>query len=78
MHALVGGVPPIYEKMYDYAMRASIQNNVFRPMVTKEEDILMSSAAWMWTEDHGESIASLGPHGQHLVCFAGGMLALGG
>lgn len=63
-----------YKKMYEGAMDAVIQHLLFRPMVPDSADILMPSSvrandASSVTQDH---VA------QHLVCFVGGMFALGG
>ena len=55
--------------MYEYAMSAAITHTLFRPMVHDKADILMAGASI-----NGEREDK----GQHLVCFAGGMFALGG
>ncbi|KAI4717939.1 seven-hairpin glycosidase [Aureobasidium sp. EXF-10727] len=73
MYALLGG-SSLYAKMYEDAMDTAIRETVFRPMVPDNADILLSGSAR--SERKGES--RLDPQGQHLVCFAGGMLALGG
>ncbi|KAI5196367.1 seven-hairpin glycosidase [Aureobasidium subglaciale] len=73
MYALLGG-SPMYAKMYEDAMDTAIKETVFRPMVPDNADILLSGSAR--SQRKGDS--QLEPQGQHLVCFAGGMLALGG
>ncbi|KAF2681723.1 glycoside hydrolase family 47 protein [Lentithecium fluviatile CBS 122367] len=72
MHQLLNGVgseAAQYRKMYEYAMTTAITHTVFRPMVEDKADILIAGA-----NVDGER----NDKGQHLVCFAGGMLALGG
>jgi mannosyl-oligosaccharide alpha-1,2-mannosidase len=77
MYALVGGLLPEYREMYEVAMSTAIRHNLFRPMVPGDEDILMAGLVHAKTSN-GETRTSLRPEGQHLVCFAGGLLALGG
>jgi mannosyl-oligosaccharide alpha-1,2-mannosidase len=73
MYALLGG-SSMYAKMYEEAMNTAIKETVFRPMVPDNADILLSGNTR--SENRGES--QLQSQGQHLVCYAGGMLALGG
>lgn len=74
MHALLGGTEPIYEKLYRKSMRTAIKHHLFRPMTPDKADILVSGGV---RTDMGR-LPELQPQGQHLVCFAGGMFALGG
>ncbi|KAF2858449.1 glycoside hydrolase family 47 protein [Piedraia hortae CBS 480.64] len=74
MHALLGGVDPVYKKLYDGSMKTAIEHNLFRPMVPDNADILLSGNV----RAEGGAKPQLAPQGQHLVCFAGGMFALGG
>ncbi|KAL2162943.1 hypothetical protein VTH06DRAFT_6779 [Thermothelomyces fergusii] len=76
-HALVGGLLPVYREMYEAAMHTAIQHNLYRPMLPDEKDVLMSGLVTVKT-DEGKTSLRLRPEGQHLVCYAGGMLALGG
>jgi mannosyl-oligosaccharide alpha-1,2-mannosidase len=72
MHQLLNGVGPVaaqYYKMYEYAMSTAITHTLFRPMVHDKADILIAGAN---VDGKRED------KGQHLVCFAGGMFALGG
>jgi mannosyl-oligosaccharide alpha-1,2-mannosidase len=72
MHQLLNGAGPQaaqHRKMYEYAMTTAIEHTMFRPMVEDKADILIASA---------NVDGSRSDKGQHLVCFAGGMLALGG
>ncbi|KAF2165083.1 glycoside hydrolase family 47 protein [Zasmidium cellare ATCC 36951] len=74
MHALLGGLEPIYQKLYQRSMETAIKYNLWRPMVPDEADILMSGNARV---EMGKP-PILEAQGQHLVCFAGGMFAVGG
>lgn len=72
MYQLLAGVGEAatqYHRMYEWAMRTTIEHTLFRPMVEDKADILVTTGF-----DNGRK----GNNGQHLVCFAGGMLALGG
>ena len=75
MYALMGGVDPKYKDMYNASSVTAIENNLFRPMVPDDADILISGGV----RKLGRTVPSDNDHeGQHLVCFAGGMFALGG
>ncbi|KAL1311086.1 hypothetical protein AAFC00_001294 [Neodothiora populina] len=74
MHALLGGLEPMYEKLYHDAMAASIQYTIFRPMTPDSADILIAGTANV----NEDMTGGLDFSGQHLVCFAGGMFGLGG
>lgn len=72
MYQLLGGLgspAAQYLQMYESAAEAAIEHTMFRPMVEDQADILITSSV-----QGGRT----GNTGQHLVCFAGGMLALGG
>ncbi|CAJ2502857.1 Uu.00g102510.m01.CDS01 [Anthostomella pinea] len=77
MVALSGGLLPHYGDMYTEAMKTAIKYNFFRPMVPDSADILVSGIARTSTEN-GKPSVTVETQGQHLVCFAGGMLAIGG
>ena len=76
-HALVGGQLPVYREMFDRSMDTAIRHNLFRPMLPDEKDVLVSGTVSA-REENGKPVRQLRPEGQHLVCFAGGMFALGG
>jgi mannosyl-oligosaccharide alpha-1,2-mannosidase len=63
-----------YKTMYNLAMDAIIKHLLYRPMVPDEADILMPTSvrAASPASVHQDHVA------QHLACFVGGMLALGG
>lgn len=72
MHALLGGVDPVYEKMYRTAMDTASKNLLFRPMLPDENDVLFTG------DYHASNAQKLIPESQHLTCFVGGMFGLGG
>lgn len=74
MYAMLGGLEPVYEKLYKGSMETIKENILFRPMLPDKADVLFSGTARV---NHDGQI-SLNPEGQHLSCFAGGMFALGG
>ncbi|KXT05895.1 hypothetical protein AC578_395 [Pseudocercospora eumusae] len=74
MHALLGGTEPMYQKMYLRSMETAIKHNLWKPMTPEDADILLSGNV---RAEMG-ALPRLEPQGQHLVCFAGGMFALGG
>ena len=74
MYALLGCVEPMYRKLYEESMSTAIKHNLWRPMTPDNADILISGNADV--DEHGAE--RLEHQGQHLVCFAGGMFALGG
>ncbi|KAH6603172.1 class i alpha-mannosidase [Trichoderma cornu-damae] len=73
MSALMGGRLRVYQRMYEKAAAAAIRHNLYRPMTPDNDDILVSGSV---RSEGGE--ISLDPQGQHLACFLGGLLALGG
>ncbi|TVY31725.1 Mannosyl-oligosaccharide 1,2-alpha-mannosidase [Lachnellula occidentalis] len=74
MHALMGGLNPIYEKLTISSLDTIKKNALFRPMLANKEDILFAGRVRV-DEDGGIELI---PEGQHLSCFAGGMYALSG
>lgn len=76
-HALVGGLLPVYRDMYEAAMDTAIRHNLYRPMLPDGKDVLVAGHVTS-RDENGANVARLRPEGQHLVCFAGGLLALGG
>ena len=72
MHLLLGGVEPQYRPMYEAAIKIAKHTLFFRPLVPQNHDILVSGIVTAGTESN-----VLKPEGQHLVCFAGGMMAIG-
>ncbi|KAL2268952.1 hypothetical protein VTJ83DRAFT_3798 [Remersonia thermophila] len=77
-HALVGGQLPVYRELYETSMDTAIRHNLFRPMLPDEKDVLISGHIYVGKNNGRLNEPQLRPEAQHLVCFAGGMLALGG
>ena len=76
---LLGGQVEQYKTMYLDSMIPTIDKLMFRPMTPGNLDILISGEVMVqknytseeWYETHT-------PKGEHLTCFIGGMLAMGG
>jgi mannosyl-oligosaccharide alpha-1,2-mannosidase len=77
MAGLTGGQLPVYQVMYEKAMDTAAKHNFFRPMTPTNEDILISGQVYT-KQENGKTQINVDYQGQHLVCFIGGMLALGG
>ena len=69
---LLGGLHKEYEIMYKCAIKAAKENMFYRPLNKDNLDILISGTVKV---DEGK--VKLAPEGQHLVCFAGGMIGIG-
>ncbi|KAF1832544.1 class I alpha-mannosidase [Decorospora gaudefroyi] len=77
MHALLGGIEPVYKKLYHDSAAMMDKYMLFRPMVPDNahgEDMLLCGDASTFSE--GE--VQLEPTMQHLTCFIGGMFGLAG
>jgi mannosyl-oligosaccharide alpha-1,2-mannosidase len=74
MYALLGGVDAVYKQLYTGSMSAAINHTIYRPMVPDNADILIAGGARVQPGNP----PVLDPRGEHLVCFTGGMFALGG
>ncbi|KAL2132480.1 hypothetical protein VTI74DRAFT_3754 [Chaetomium olivicolor] len=77
-HALVGGLLPEYREMYEISMDTAIRHTLFRPMIPDDKEDILVSGLTMSREENGKSVQHLRPEVQHLGCYVGGMLALGG
>jgi mannosyl-oligosaccharide alpha-1,2-mannosidase len=73
-HLLLNGLDPQYKTLYSNALREAKQHLFFRPLNPQNKDILMSGSARI---SGATGRTKLDPEGQHLACFAGGMVALG-
>ncbi|KAL6710930.1 hypothetical protein ACN47E_006805 [Coniothyrium glycines] len=77
MHALLGGLEPVYQKMYQKSANKIDRHMLFRPMVPDAqhgEDLLFCGDVFAADEND----VRLQPQMQHLTCFIGGMFALAG
>ncbi|KAJ4338263.1 hypothetical protein N0V87_004031 [Didymella glomerata] len=73
-HLLLAGLDPQYKNLYSNAMREAKQHLFFRPLNPQGKDILMAGSARI---SGATGRTKLDPVGQHLACFAGGMVGLG-
>ena len=76
MYALLGGVEPVYEKLYKTAAPLIDRHMLFRPMIPDEkagEELLYSGDVNAYDE-----IGKVEARMQHLTCFIGGFFALAG
>jgi mannosyl-oligosaccharide alpha-1,2-mannosidase len=72
-HLLLGGHEGQYKKLYEGAIEPAKKHLFFRPLIPQNQDILISGTVRTSTL----GTVKLDPEGQHLACFAGGMVALG-
>ncbi|KAL2374640.1 glycosyl hydrolase family 47 protein [Blastomyces gilchristii SLH14081] len=77
MYALLGGTDAAaqYARLYSHAMNTAMEHLFFRPVVPDNADILVSGQTRV---PSASSTPHLEPGGQHLTCYIGGTLALGG
>jgi mannosyl-oligosaccharide alpha-1,2-mannosidase len=81
MHLLLGGRVAQYSEMYTKSADVAIERLIYKPMVKDGRDILAAGdlgVAINSTSETGELIETFKAVNSHLVCFAGGMFALGG
>ncbi|KAF1946865.1 seven-hairpin glycosidase [Clathrospora elynae] len=77
MHALLGGLEPLYEKLYKDSAAVIDKHMLFRPMVpdtARGEDLLLCGDVFTPRDEE----VRLDPTMQHLTCFIGGMFGLAG
>jgi mannosyl-oligosaccharide alpha-1,2-mannosidase len=74
MHALLGGLDSVYEKIAKQSLATVKKHILFRPMLPDEADILFAGDVRVDQDGHPKMNAE----GQHLSCFIGGMFALSG
>ena len=73
-HLMLGGGSDAYKKMYEKAIDVATRMLFFRPRTKDGDDVLISGSLLAGSERRS---ATLQAEGQHLTCFAGGMVALG-
>ena len=73
MHMLLGG-SSMHAHIYQRAIPQLIDHLLFKPILPDDPDVLVAGIL------HAKSLHeyTFEPRGEHLACFAGGMLALGG
>lgn len=69
---LLGGLAEEYRTLYEGSINSAKEHNFFRPLSPRNLDILISG-----TIRAADERLELEPQGQHLVCFAGGMVGIG-
>ncbi|KAK6357316.1 hypothetical protein TWF718_001630 [Orbilia javanica] len=77
-HILLGGLKEQYGKLYIETYETGRDNLFFKPMVPKNDDILVSGkmkVSYDW--DLHRPISQLEHSGGHLTCFVGGMIGMG-
>jgi mannosyl-oligosaccharide alpha-1,2-mannosidase len=72
-HLLLGGLSNQYRRLYEGTIEPAKKHLFFRPMIPQGQNILISGTVRTSTL----GTVKLDPEGQHLTCFAGGMVALG-
>ncbi|KAI9679102.1 MAG: hypothetical protein M1829_001772 [Trizodia sp. TS-e1964] len=72
-HLLLGAQTAQYQKLYQGFIEVGKKHLFFQPMNKGNLDLLISGSATV--KDNAK--IELNPEGQHLSCFAGGMLAIG-
>lgn len=81
MHLLLGGRIDQYKDMYIKTADVAIEKLIYKPMIKDGRDILAAgdlNLAPNSSSETGELIETFKAVSSHLVCFAGGMFALGG
>ena len=73
-HMLLGGLGKMYKEMYVYAITSAMNNIFFQPMLPDNADVLVSGSASVSSSRGVQTKAE----GQHLGCYAGGMVGIGG
>jgi len=76
MHALLGGRDEKYQRMYEKAFMAMEKFIFFRPLNPDNLDILFPADVRAWAGSSADP--KLNPKVQHLGCYAGGMVGVGG
>lgn len=71
-HLMLGGLTRQYRNMYNFALATAKEHIFFRPLNSENQKLLMSGTS----RRNSAGNIKLNPEGQHLACFAGGMVAL--
>ncbi|OAL53545.1 mannosyl-oligosaccharide 1,2-alpha-mannosidase IC [Pyrenochaeta sp. DS3sAY3a] len=76
MYPLLGGISQAtqYQRMYTSTIEKATEHNFFRPMSPTPADVLISGKVVV----NKDGSTTLITESEHLTCFLGGMLALGG
>jgi mannosyl-oligosaccharide alpha-1,2-mannosidase len=71
-HLILGGRTSQYKDMYMTALQSAKEHLFFQPLNPNNEEMLISGTV----KRHSAARVEFRPQGQHLSCFAGGMVAL--
>jgi mannosyl-oligosaccharide alpha-1,2-mannosidase len=71
-HLMLGGRSEQYRNLYLTALESAKRHIFFRPLNPQNQDLLISGAV----KRHSSVRSNHVPEGEHLTCFAGGMVAL--
>ncbi|KAK3058935.1 hypothetical protein LTR09_000500 [Extremus antarcticus] len=71
-HLMLGGRSDQYRNMYITALESAKKNLFFKPLNQNNDEMLIAGSL----KRHSAHNVELIPEGQHLSCFAGGMVAL--
>lgn len=78
-YLLLGGQLEQYKDMYLASMKPIIDELLFKPMTPEDRDILVSGEVHVNINyTTGEPMLVHNPKGEHLTCFVGGMVGMGG
>ena len=76
-YMLLGGLVPQYRSMYEEAIEAANKYLLVRPMLPEDRDVLILGSAEVTSPVHSNDDLVIKPDQEHLLCFAGGMYAIG-
>ena len=71
-HLMLGGANQQYRDLYQTALTSAKQHLFFRPLNHQNQDLLIPGSLTR----HSSARQTFTPEGEHLSCFAGGMVAL--
>ena len=76
-YMLLGGLVPQYRSMYEEAIEAANKYLLVRPMLPEDRDVLILGSAELASPVNSIEDLVVKPDQEHLLCFAGGMYAIG-
>ena len=76
-YLLLGGLAPQYRSMYESAVSAATRHLLKRPLLPNDPDILVLGTAHTRSSTDASTNFTITLEQQHLLCFSGGMYALG-
>ena len=76
-YMLLGGLVPQYRSMYEDAIEAANKYLLVRPMLPEGRDVLILGSLEVTSPGNSSKDLVVKPDQEHLLCFAGGMYAIG-